>query len=523
MIIVCFAAIPILTIGLKLLYGPGESWSHLVKNLLLDYSVNTLLICLGCIVLTSLFGVSAAWIVSRYSLPKTAFLEWMLILPLAIPSYITAYAYAGLFDYGGLVQQLTKAIGLPIFKIDVMNIYGLIFVLSISLFPYVYVSARAIFLHQSYRLIEASKILGVGEARTFFKVVLPIARPAIVGGIFLVLMEVLNDYGAAKYYGISTFTTGIFRSWFSLGEPETAIYLSALLLAVVFILLYLEKKQRGKKRFSAETKSNIKLSKKKLNSTRTVLLTGIVALPVILGFLLPLSQLVYWAFLTYKEVLNTSFIVIALQSLGIAFLTAFLTVFFALLLLYIPKWNRLKVLKNSSRVAILGYAIPGAIIAIGVMIPTLAFDKWLVKLVNQVFDKNIGLFLNGSIAILVYAYIIRFAAVAFNPLDGNKVKISDRLSESSSLLGKGKLYTFFKVEFPLLKAAIASSFILVFVDSLKELPLTLILKPYQINTLAVKAYEYASDELILEASIPSLCIIITGVIPIILLNKFILK
>lgn len=523
MIIVCFVAIPVLTIGLKLFSGPGESWGHLVRNVLLDYSINTLFLCIGCVVFTGLFGVSSAWIVSRYELPRVRFLEWMLILPLAIPTYITAYAYAGIFDYGGLVQQLSTAIGLPAFKIDVMNIYGLIFVLSISLFPYVYVSARAVFLHQSYRLIEASKILGVGETKTFFKVVLPIARPAVVAGILLVLMEVLNDYGAAKYYGIPTFTTGIFRSWFSLGEPATAIYLSALLLVIVFVLLYLERKQRGKKQFTSEAKINLKLPKKKLSASKTLAMISVAAFPVLLGFLLPLFQLLYWAFLTYSAVFNKSFVAIALQSLGIAAITGIVTVVFALLLLYVPRWNRLALLKQSSRIAILGYAIPGAVIAIGVMIPTLIFDKWLIASVDQIFNKNIGLLLNGTVVILIYAYMIRFAAIAFNPLEGSSVKISERFSESSLLLGRGRLHTFFKVEFPLLKPAIASAFILVFVDSMKELPLTLILKPYEINTLAVKAYEFASDELILEASIPSLCIILIGVLPIILLNKFILK
>jgi len=473
--------------------------------------------------LTSVFGVSSAWIVSRYYLFKSSFLEWMLILPLAIPSYITAYAYAGFFDYGGWLSRLTANEGINSFKVDVMNIYGLIFVLSISLFPYVYVSARAIFLHQSFRLIEASKMLGAGETKTFFKIVLPIARPAIVGGILLVLMEVLNDYGAAKYYGVPTFTTGIFRSWFSLGEPATAVYLSALLLLIVFLLVSLEKIQRGKRLFSAETKGSFRLPKKKLKTSKRVLAISIVSIPISLGFGLPLIQLGYWGFLTYSTVFTSSFLVTALQSLGIATLTGVGTVFFAVLLLYVPQWNRLRILKNSARIAILGYAVPGSVIAIGVMILTLGFDKWLIKFFDNTFHITIGLMFNGTIVVLIYAYIIRFIAVAFNPLEASKTKISDRLSESSRLLGKGRVATFFKIDFPLLKTGMASAFILVFVDTMKELPLTLILKPYRINTLAVKAYEYASDELILEASIPSLCIIATGIVPIILLNKFILK
>jgi iron(III) transport system permease protein len=239
--------------------------------------------------------------------------------------------------------------------------------------------------------------------------------------------------------------------------------------------------------------------------------------------MIPVGQLCYWAVLTYAEVLNASFFKIALQSLGIAVITGVITVFFALLILYIPKWNRLKILKKSSRIAILGYAIPGAVIAIGIMIPTLALDKWLIKMSSHLFNIELGLLINGTIFILIYAYVIRFMAVAFNPLKGSSIKISEGLAESSQLLGAGKLKTFLKIELPLLKTGLFSAFILVFVDAMKELPLTLILKPYDVNTLAVKAYEFASDELILESSIPSLFIIATGVIPIIVLNRLILK
>ncbi|WP_299437448.1 iron ABC transporter permease [uncultured Aquimarina sp.] len=521
-IVVCIA-IPILTIFFKLFSGPGETWSHLVKHVLADYILNSIWLVIGCSILTLFFGVSSAWIVSRYEIPYRKFLEWMLILPLAIPSYITAYAYAGIFDYGGSLEILMKTIGISSFKLDVMNIFGLILILSLSLFPYIYVSARAIFLYQSGRLIEASKLLGATERGTFFKIVLPVARPAIVGGLILVLMEVLNDYGAAKYFGVSTFTTGIFRSWFSLGEPSTAVYLSAILLFVVFILIYLERLQRGAKSYYNSYKSNNILKKKTVTTKRQLLLLCIVSIPIVFGFIIPLSQLIYWSFLTYKDVISSSFFIIALQSLGISFLTAFFTVFTALMILYFPKWNRLKALKKVSRITILGYAIPGAVIAVGVMIPSLTLDKWFIKIVKDLWNIKIGLLINGTILVLLYAYVIRFLAVAYNPIEANQLKIGKSLSESSKLLGKGNIRTFFNIELPLLKSGVIGAFILVFVDVMKELPLTLILKPYHINTLAVKAYEYASDELIMESALPSLCIIATGIVPIIILNRLILN
>lgn len=507
--------VPIATIFINLFYGPGETWGHLVDKLLPNYITNSLWLILGTSILTLSFGISSAWIISRYHFPFKKLIAWMLILPLAIPSYITAYAYAGIFDYDGFV---VKYLGT---KVDVMTPIGLIFVLSISLYPYVYVASRAFFVNQSVNIIEASKMLGASNRKTFFKLILPLARPAFIGGLVLVLMEVLNDYGAAKYYGINTFTTGIFRAWFSLEEPETAIYLSALLVTIIFVLITLEKKQRSKKGYFNATKNHKKTSLTKVTKRKQTLLFVIVFIPVLLGFLLPVLQLLYWALLTYKEVFTNEFITIALQSLGLALVSATITVIVALALLFLSKWNKLKFVNSLSKLSIVGYAIPGAVIAVGILIPTLFVDKWLVGIFKNWFAIKIGFILNGTIIALVYAYAIRYLAVAHNPIEASSLKLSKSLSEASKILGKTNWQTFKKIEFPLLKPAIASAFILVFVDVMKELPLTLILKPYQINTLAVKAYEYASDELIAEAALPSLCIVLTGVLPILFLNKLI--
>ncbi|SOU87308.1 ABC transporter permease [Tenacibaculum dicentrarchi] len=517
LIIVLFVAIPILTVFINLFYGPGETWGHFLEHLLPNYLKNSLILIIGTSILTLFFGISSAWIVSRYHVPFRKQLEWLLIIPLAIPSYITAYAYAGIFDYGGIVAKVFSL------KIDVMNHIGLIFVLSISLYPYIYVASRAFFLNQSNNIIEASKLLGASERKTFFKLILPLARPAFAGGLVLVLMEVLNDYGAAKYYGISTFTTGIFRAWFSLEEPETAIYLSAILVIIIFLLITVEKWQRRKIGYFNATKNHQKVIRETVSKRLKITFFIIAFTPVLFGFLLPFMQLLYWAFLTYKEVFTSEFITIAFQSFGIATISAFTTVVFALLLIFLSKWNRLSILKSIAKIGVLGYAIPGAVIAVGVLIPTLSLDKWLVTFMKTNFDIKIGFIINGTIMVLVYAYLVRFLAVAYNPIESNSLKFGKSLSEASKLLGSGTLKTFIKIEFPLLKPAILSAFILVFVDVMKELPLTLILKPYHINTLAVKAYEYASDELIAEAALPAICIILTGILPILFLNRLIAK
>ena len=349
------------------------------------------------------------------------------------------------------------------------------------------------------------------------------ARPAIVGGLILVLMEVLNDYGAAKYYGVNTFTTGIFRAWFSLEEPATATYLSGLLVLIVLVLILLEKWQRRKKKYTNTVKNHVSLKKIDTPKPTKIVLFLIVLVPVLFGFVFPILQLLYWAFLTFNDVFDLTFVTTALQSLGLAVLAAILTVISSLLLIFLSKWNRLRLLKPLTKLGVLGYVIPGAVIAIGILIPSLALDKWLVTFFKNNFSIKIGFLLNGTILALVYGYIVRFLAVAFNPIEASSLKTGNLLTEVSRTLGKNNIKTFFKVDFPLLRPAIISGFILVFVDVMKELPLTLILKPYSINTVAVKAYEYASDELITEAALPSLFVILAGVIPIIFLNRMITK
>lgn len=520
--IVFFLALPIIFIGVELFSGPGESWNHIVEYLLPDYIWNSVYLIFFCSILVLLFGVSSAWFVSRYEFRFRRQIEWLLILPLTIPSYIVGYAYAGIFDYGGSMDLLFRKVGLEFIRIDIMNRAGLAFVLSISLFPYVYVSARAFFLNQANNLLEASKMLGVGERKTFFRLMLPLARPAIIAGLVLVLMEVLNDYGAATYYGVNTFTTGIFRSWFSLGEPQTAVYLSALLILIIFALILFEKWQVRKVKFTTSKTDGSHILREKPKGVMRWVIFSAVSLPILLGFIIPLLQLIYWAVITASTVFDMKFIMISLQSFAIAIVSAIITVLFALLLIYFSKWSAINAIKNISRIGVLGYAIPGAVIAIGIMIPTLALDKWLINVLSGVGIDS-GLIINGTLIALFYAYAVRFLAVAYNPIDSTALKVDNTIPDSSKVLGVGNLKTFFKIEFPLIKTGVFSAVILVFIDVMKELPLTLILKPYHIDTLAVKAFEYASDEMVMEASIPSLFIIFTAMIPVIFLNKLLIK
>jgi iron(III) transport system permease protein len=467
--------------------------------------------------LTALLGVSSAWIVCRYDFKGRRFLEASLFLAIAIPSYIVAYAYVGIFDNGGSLMLIGSMIGLNIPKIDLMNIWGLIWILSVSLFPYVYVSTRAAFSNQSKSFEESSSLLGASKRKYFFRIALPMAQPAIIGGLFLVFMEVLNDYGAAKYYGINTFTTGIFRTWTALEDLQTALYLSGLLISLVIVLRLLEKLYRGRKSYTAkgENRKSEQESRISASGKQQIFLIILVLLPLVFGLILPVAQLLYWAILSFDKIFNVELFWITLQSLGLALVTGITTLICAFGFVYFSKWNYLKILNIFSRSSVIGYVIPGAIIGIGLI----SISQSVVIYFDNIFQVKVGYLFYGSSIILIYAYIFRFLAVAYNPIEANSLKIGKSLAESSYLLGKSKISTFFKIEMPLLKTATIGAFVLVFIDTLKELPLTLILKPYDVSTLAVKAFEYADDERVSEAALPALMLIMIVLFLMIFINK----
>ncbi|EIM77087.1 binding-protein-dependent transport system inner membrane protein [Nitritalea halalkaliphila LW7] len=441
---------------------------------------------------------------------------------LAFPGYIMAYTYVGLLDYAGPIQSfLRNSLDIQVkgSLVDLMNLPGAIFILSITLFPYVYLISRSSFIQQSKTLQEASYLLGMSRTKTFFKVALPMARPAIVAGIALAAMEVLNDYGTVKYFGVSTFTTGIFRSWFSMGDANTAIYLAALLMVFVFSILFIESKQRGQRRYSNVNGLNKPLVRLKLSPARQGLLTLLCGLLFAVSFFIPFLQLLYWAKLTYAKVIDAAFFTLIYRSFTLAATTGALVVFLSVVLLYALRLSPFREMKALVKVATLGYAIPGAVIAVGVLIPALALDKWLYA--TFVSKETLGLVLSGTLFVLVFAYIVRFMAVGYNPVEAGFEKVGMHVHEASRLLGSRSTRTLRKIELPLVKTSLISGILLVFVDVLKELPLTLILRPFNYHTLATKAFDMATNEMIAESASASLVIILTGIIPIIVLNKLI--
>lgn len=520
LLVFLLVATPAFTLAIRIFDAPGAQWPYIAGRLLSQYVPSTLLLLGGVSVLTLVMGVGTAWLVSTCSFPGRRFFEWALILPLSFPAYMMGYSYVGLLEYTGPVHAfLRNSLGMditgPIF--DIMNMWGAIFVLSMSLFPYLYVICRTTFVSRSRDLLDAAAMLGSGPWRTFWKVALPMARPAVIAGLALIGMEVLNDYGTVKYYGVDTFTTGIFRAWFSMGDVSTGIRLSAILMLFVIAMLWMERGQRGSKAFAGRSGGHRPAKRRRLRGVAMVAAVGACGLVLLLGFALPLAQVVYWVSLTAHRVVDTAFLALVGNSLLLAIFAAGLIVVLATVLLYASRINRIAWVQYASQLSILGYAIPGAVIAIGIYLPVVWADQWLVAL----FTGSSGLYLSQTVAMLVFAYTVRFMAVAYHAVAAGFQKIGNHVSEASLMLGASPRRTLLRVDVPLIRNSLGAGLLLVFVDVIKELPLTLILRPFNFHTLATRAFDLATNEQVAESANFSLCVVAIGLLPVILLNNLV--
>lgn len=527
LVIVSLTILPLLVIGIGILTPQTEIWRHLTNTVLPVYVWNSVLLMVGVGTLTLILGLAPAWLVSAYDFPGRRIFEWSLVLPLAIPTYIIAYTYAGIFEYGSTLSVVIDAI-LPGFETwhirsAIMSREGAMVIMSLVLYPYVYVIARSSFMRQSETVLETARSLGRGPWSTFFKVALPMSRPAVVGGLTLVLMEVLNEYGAVKYFGVPTFTTGIFRAWFPLNDPVSAMRLSGILLIFVFSLIIFERAQRGRARFDNNSRGYRTTKRRKLGKQGKWLSTITCLLPLALGFLIPFLQLIKWATQSGLRILDTRFIQLTLNSFSLAITAAFLAVFAALIITYAVRLKPIPILRVASKVALLGYSIPGAVIAVGVFIPLVWIDSRLDTFMRSYFQITTGLFFSGTLVALVFAYTVRFLAVALSPLDSGFKNLCGNLDDTSRSLGVPPLKTLWKVDLPLLKGTLLSASLLVFVDVLKELPITLILRPFNFDTLATRTFQLASNEQLIQSAIPALLIITVSLLPVIVLNQLIGK
>ncbi|EPN1452219.1 ABC transporter permease [Campylobacter coli] len=479
-----------------------ENLSHFFDYLFLKFIKDTLIVSIGVLLLSLILGVSSAYLMANYNFYFCRILEKLLILPLATPAYILAFVYVGIMDFQGFFHENFG------FRIDFFNHYGVIFVLAISLYPYIYLFAKTAFKSEAKEAYEVAKIMKYSEFRIFTRVALLSARPAIFSGALLVLMETLSDYGASAYLGVDTFSAGIFKLWYDLNDSYSSSILSGILMIFVFLIMYIDYYYKNKHHYSFNQNLTLFIKKRKLSHIKQILACFYCFIIALLGFILPFIWLVYWGLKDFK-LFEAEFYIISFQTIILAFITALITTLLAYFLMFssrIIKNNffSLCILKLSS----LGYSIPAAALGISMIVLFVFLDK--------IFHLNL---LGTSLIILVFAYIIRFLASAIYSLEGGYNKIHLNTDEASLNLRPSYLILFFKIHTPLMKHFLFLAFIIVFIDTIKELPLSRILAPFGFETLSVKAFWFASDERIYDAALPSLLIVLLSLIVVIWMDK----
>ena len=519
-VIAALLALPVVSVAMSFFGGAGDTWAHLAATALPRYLLNTaiLLGLVTCGVVS--IGVVSAWLVTAYRFPGRDLLEWALLLPLAMPAYVMAYAYTDWLQFTGAVQtalrDLTGLQAREYWFPDVRSLPGAAVILSFALYPYVYLVARTAFHDLSRSAIEAGRLAGYGALGAFFRVAVPLARPAIAAGSALALMETLADFGTVSYFALEVFTTGIFKAWLSMGDSVAAAQLSACLLGFVVLLLALERANRGRAAYHGPAPRRAR--PQRLHSAAAALALVACAAPVVFGFALPALLL---GRLAWEEggVIAARFAWLTANSFSIAALTSLIAVALGLLMAYAARVTRSPLVAGVNRLAGLGYAVPGAVIAVGVLVPLGRLDNALAGWLEDSFGMKPGLLLTGTIAALVYAYLVRLLAVSLQTTNAGLAKITPSMEDAARSLGATPAAALVRVHVPLLAPSLATAALLVFVDVLKELPATLALRPFNFDTLAVEAYNLAKDERLAEAAAPSLAIVAAGLLPLIYVSK----
>jgi len=527
LLVASLIAIPILVVFGFIFVPAGDIWSHLASTVLPLYLINTLILGAGVAVLVLTIGVSTAWLVTMYEFPGRRYFSWALFLPLAMPAYIIAYTYTGMFDFAGPVQTFLRELfgwGRQDYWFPpVRSIGGAILMLGLVLYPYVYLVSRAAFLEQSVCALEVGRTLGRNSWSVFREIALPLARPAIVTGLALALMETLSDFGTVQYFAVDTFTTGIYRTWLGLGEPAAAAQLAAMLMGFVFFLVILERVNRGARKYHHTTGRYQQIRRERLKGIKALLAFFACFAPIFFGFLLPSGWLLNESISHPGSVLNAEFPKLVMSSISIAVMASIFALVIAMLLVY---GNRMGGQKSASkiktfsiRVAAMGYAIPGPVLAVGILIPFGFADNAVDQFMRTQFGVSTGLILSGTLFALMFAYVVRFLAVSLNTVEGSVEKITPSMEQAARTMGVTGIRAIFKVHVPIISGSLMTALLLVFVDVMKELPATLIMRPFGFETLAVRAYEMASDERLSEAAGPSIAIVLAGIIPVIILSR----
>jgi len=526
--IALLVSIPIFTIVANLFVSSGDVWQHLASTVLPDYVKNSLWLMVGVGIGVFVIGVGTAWLVTMCSFPGSKQFRWLLILPMAVPAYLLAYTYTDFLAFTGPVQNILRGItgwgyGDYWFP-NIRSLWGAILLMSLVFFPYVYLLTRAAFLEQSASLLEASRSLGATSVESFFKIALPLARPSIAAGMALALMETLNDFGTVDYFGVQTFTTGIYRTWFGLGERVAAAQLSAFLMLFILFLILLERWSRSKMNTTQSSTGKYKrLTIYKLSGWKAWASTLFCSIPILFGFAIPVLILFEMMITNFETAVDSRFIQFGLNTILVAVIAGFVALLVALILAYGTRLKPTWLTKSATKIGSMGYAIPGSVIAVGILIPFGWADNTLDSWMRETFGISTGLILSGSIVALIFAYVVRFLAVAFNTVEASLGKITHNMDEAAQGMGfrYGKILR--KIHIPMMSGSLFAAIMLVVVDVIKELPATLIVRPFNFDTLAVQVYRLASDERLAESSGAALAIVLVGLIPVFILSRSIAK
>ncbi|MCG5060930.1 MAG: iron ABC transporter permease [Limnoraphis sp. WC205] len=522
-VIALLIASPVLFVLSSIFTNSSQVWSHLAATVLPGYLKNSFLLMLGVGLGVFLIGVGTAWLVTMCRFPGSRWFEFLLLLPLAAPAYILAYVYTEWLEFYGPVQSSLRAIfgwtavGDYWFP-SIRSIGGAIALLILTLYPYVYLLVRVSFLEQATCMLEASRSLGCNPWRSFLTVALPLARPAIMAGLALALMETLNDFGTVQYFGVDTFTTGIYRTWFGMGERVAAAQLAAVLMLFILGLILLELWSRRQAKYYQSNSRFKQLNPFQLKGIRAALAFFACFIPVFLGLFLPGILLFKMTLENLQTLFDKRFFEFAVNSLLVATITGVLAIVIALVMAYGVRLKPSLGMRLSVQISAMGYAIPGSVIAVGTLIPLGRFDNAIDSFMRSTFGISTGLLLSGTITALIFAYLVRFLAVSFGAVNSSLSKIKPSLDDAARSLGHNPTSTLVKVHTPIMWGGLLTAGMLTFVDVMKELPATLVVRPFNFDTLAVRVYNLAADERLAEAAGPALALVAVGMLPVLFMS-----
>jgi iron(III) transport system permease protein len=518
-------ALPVLAVFYLALFPDENIWAHLASTVLPVYVITTLELIAGVALLSILAGVGSAWLVTLCSFPGRRWFEWALLLPFAVPAYVIAYVYTDLLEFAGPVQGALRALfgwqgARDYWFPEIRSLGGAILMLSLVLYPYIYLLTRAAFLEQSTSLRDASRLLGCNAWQSFWRISLPIARPAIAVGVSLVAMETINDFGTVDFFAVKSMTAGIYDTWLNTYNLGGAAQIASLMLVFVVMLVTLERMARAQQRQYHSTDRFVALEPIRLRGWRAAAASTFCLLPVLCGFVVPFSLLSWYATGYLDQLWSEDFLSYASHSFVLSLGAALLSIVLAVVLAYARRlYSERRALQFAVRFSSLGYAMPGAVLALGVIIPLAAFDNGLDAFMRRHFDVSTGLLLSGTTFAIILAYVVRFLAVANGAVDSSLSKVTPSMDMAARSLGQSASQTLLKVHLPLIRGGLMTALLVVFVDCMKELPATLILRPFNYDTLATFVYQYASDEMLERSSLAALLIVLVGMLPVILLSR----